>query len=103
MSLKLPLSIIQDPALRQALQMIQDEHNSNPLNSGKLKSLTIYEASAVTDKELFHGLGLTPTDIIISRMMGASISFDYDSATTEKINYTTTGAIEAHILIGRFS
>jgi hypothetical protein len=100
--MKLPLSIIQDPQVRQILQQIQNEYNSNPLNRGTIKPFTITESGVVTNKSFFHGLGIVPSDVIITRLKGASITFDFDSATNETIRYTTTGASEAHILLGRF-
>jgi uncharacterized protein YbjQ (UPF0145 family) len=73
------------------------------MNKGDFKLFTIVETGAVTGKELFHGLGFIPTDIIITKEVGGTIIWDYDDFTKERIYYTTSGATEIRALIGRIS
>lgn len=103
MAMQLPLSTIDDPNTRQALDTVQKTYNGNVLNKGDFKLFTISESGVVTGKELYHGLGFIPTDVLTTKQEGGTVIWDYDRFTTEKAYYTTSGAIELRVLLGRIN
>ncbi len=99
--MNISLSKLSDPGVRQMAEDIQRTYNDNELNLGGFTLFSIYESTAVTNKELRHNLGFVPTDIIITKMMGGEIIFNYDTATESRIYYTTSAATDTRALIGR--
>lgn len=79
--------------------MIQREFNRKTILQGDLSIFTIVETALVA-KTLYHGLGFIPTEAFISQGHG-KITFDFTSATDKTINYSTTGAVTARVLLGR--
>ena len=82
------------------LETVQRDFNAKTILRGDLSLFTITESGAVSDKTLFHGLGVVPTEVLISQGHG-NITFDFTTATSTTINYTTTGATTVRCLIGR--
>ncbi len=99
--IQIALSTIQDSGTRQALDAVQTALNGNDLTKSDFRLFTVYESAAVTSKEFFHGLGFVPTDIIITRQIGGTITWDFSKFTEDRIYYTTSGAIDLRCLIGR--
>lgn len=99
--MELSLSKVKDEPTRQALNSVQDTYNKNELNKGDLRLFTITETGTVTGKEFFHGLGFEPSDIIVTKLVGGPITWDWTRVTTDRIYYTTSGATEVRFLIGR--
>jgi hypothetical protein len=103
MALNLPLSTVTDTNTRKAFEQVQQEFNNNPLNLSQMRLFRVTETAAVTGKELHHGLGFIPTDIIITKDEGSTVVWDYDRFTKDKIYYTTSGAVDLRILLGRIT
>ena len=99
--MELSLSKVKDEATRQALNTVQDTFNQNELHKGDFKLFTIIETGTVTGKEFFHGLGFVPSDIIVTKLVGGPITWDWTRASSERIYYTTSGATEVRFLIGK--
>lgn len=99
--INLDLGKIKDDPTRNALESLQRSINGNDISSSTLKLIEINHSTAVTGESLYHNLGYIPTDIWITKQVGGTITWDWDNATTERIKYTTSGAVIIRLLIGR--
>ena len=74
-----------------------------PLFRGEWRFFTLTFTAAVTARDVAHGLGFKPTDIIQTSTIGAgALTFNFSSFTTENINVTTTGACTVRCFIGAY-
>jgi len=84
------------------LSQIQKNVNNNPFSIGNWQRLTVETTAAVSGQTLSHGLKATPTDVVVSRSEGGTISFSYASFTKTSITFSTTAATKANIFVGYF-
>lgn len=94
---------IADPATRDAVETIRDTYNEQILNLAGFNLFTLTTTGAVTGFEFFHNLGFIPLDIIVTRLTGGDVIWDYDSFTKDKLVLTTSAAVNMRFLAGRLS
>ena len=98
--MNLPLSRVADESTKASLRLIQDAYNESEINLAGFKLFTITTKGAVTSMQMIHALGFIPTDLIVTRISGGTVTWDYDSFTKTKIQFTTSGAVTIRFLLG---
>lgn len=99
--IQISLTDIKDTPTRSALETIRDAHNASELNLGGFKLMTIDLDVAVTEMAIGHKLGFIPTDIIVTKHVGGTVTWNYDSFTKDALSLTTSGAVSLRALVGR--
>lgn len=99
--INLRLTNIQDDATRGALESLRDSLNAQELLIGDFKFYTLSTAGAVTGLQFTHNLGFIPQDVIVTRLTGGTVTWNYDSFTKDTVSLTTSGAVNIRFLLGR--
>jgi hypothetical protein len=99
--INLPLSRIEDIAVRTSFEQIAGAINGSPLNEFKLYE--VETSGAVTNKELYHNLGYIPLDVIVTNITSGTVTFEYASFTKDKLVFNTSGATRIRFLLGTVS
>lgn len=94
---------IEDRWIRENFVRIQRFFSDFPLFRSDWKFFSLEFTSAVTQKEVPHGLDFTPTDIIQTRLLGPGVlTWEYDLFDRTKLVVTTTGACSVRAFIGAY-
>ena len=97
----LKLTQVNDIYVRTALVTLKDAINLTGLAGSNLRLIEIETRGAVTNASIPHRLGFTPTDVILTRITGGTVTWNYDKFTKDDLNLTTSGAVKLRCLIGR--
>lgn len=95
------LSNIQDINTRYAVESLRDSLNAQDVLNGSFKLYTLSTTGAVTGMDFAHTLGFVPTDVIVTRITGGTVTWSYDSFTKDKLVLSTSGPISVRFLVGR--
>lgn len=94
---------VEDRWNRENFVRIQRFFSDFPLFRGEWKFFELEFASAVTAKEIPHGLDFVPLDIIQTRLLGpGSLTWEYALFDRTKLVVTTTGACSVRAFIGAY-
>jgi hypothetical protein len=91
--------------LRDHWQVINDLLSENPFLRLFGKRYELVFAAASTNYRLTHGLGFTPTDVImtyISPDSGVTATFNYDEFSNTEMDITVSGACTIRFIAGRY-
>jgi hypothetical protein len=97
----LNLTGILDPKVRSALTQIQNEMNTQSILQVGFKHFDVTIPGAISNYEVPHNLGFTPTDIIVTWATGSSYMIQYEPSTSQSIYITTSGEANLRLLVGR--
>ena len=100
MKLNISLNNITDPQIRDTFASIKSTVETDTILKGTWKLYDISLASASTVRYQ-HRLGFIPTDVIVTSVRGASVTFDYDSFDKEIIVFTSTGKTRIRFFAGK--
>lgn len=98
--MKLNLDFVQDIYLRENLQLVQDAFNDVVFTKGDYQFFEFDIKGSQTNFVLYHNLGFTPQDIIVTKATGNSFSFNYTKFTDNYIVIETTGDVYLRCYIG---
>lgn len=99
---------IEDVYIRENFKRLALFLQKFPLFRGEWQFFEVTFTAAVTDFKIAHGLGFTPTDIILTATKGAGsvgagvITFNYDSFDKTNINVTTTDSCVVRFFAGSY-
>lgn len=102
--LKLLLQEISDSYVRENFKRLQAFFAKRP-GVEDFKAIEIMVTEAAPNFKIKHGLGLIPTDVILSRLIapsGAKLTLNFGAFTKEEISVTTSGPLRARLLVGSF-
>lgn len=100
---ELILKNVEDMIVRENFFRLQKFLNDFPLFKGNWKFFELSFDSAVTAKEIKHGLGFIPLDIIQTSNRGPGIlTWDYDLFDRDNLVVTTTGACSVRAFVGAY-
>lgn len=99
--INLNLNGVDDVKIRDAFRAIQGVINGSQVVEAGLVMIPIEIKGAVTKMQVAHNLGYVPTDIIVSRSIGATHTFNWELFTNEFLYITTTGAVSLRCFVGR--
>jgi hypothetical protein len=106
-SKKLYVSQIEDPYIQENFKGIGDLFKGNPFLKGEWRFMTFTIATSGTGLQVAHNLPFIPADIILTSVIGGSITFNYSSFDVKFINIdaTVSGAtpMAVRVLVGKYS
>lgn len=106
----LNLNGIQDNAIQDNFQKIQDYFNSLPVNQTAFQACEVFVTGNVTGAKINHKLGGVPLDALISRLIAPSaarLKLRFADFTKSEVVFDVTGlsageTLSARLLIGTF-
>lgn len=101
--IQLRLTNIQDEPTRGALESMRDSLNAQELLLADFRFFSIITTAAVTNMVFTHNLGFIPTDVILTRLSGGTVTWNYDSFTKDTVSLTTSAAVNLRFLLGRMA
>lgn len=97
------LDLVQDPVVREFLQRIREEFDSQTLLRGKWRFMELSFTSNITNFTVAHGLGFMPKDLFQTGKTGTgSITYNYSRFDSTNIDVTTSGTSASDPLVVRF-
>lgn len=94
---------IQDEYVRENFERLTLFLQEFPFFRGEWRFFELAFTSTLTNVNVAHGLGFKPTDVIQTSVTGAgSVTFNFNSFTSENINVTTTAACTVRCFIGAY-
>lgn len=106
MKRKFYVSQIEDAYMQQNMKSLMDFFNSTPFLKGQWRFITFTVKASVTDQKLEHNLAFTPADVIVTSVIGGTITFKYDQFDKNFIVYSatvTTSPMTVRALIGTYT
>lgn len=101
--IRLPLDLLEPGALRDTLQVIQEEFQRNAILAGRLEVRTLTFTEATTEAKVAHGLPFAPQDCAVLRKTGAgSLTIHYDLFDNVNLVLSTTGPCVVRLLVGTY-
>lgn len=97
-----------DPITRENFKRLSNFLQNFPLFRGEWKFFEKTFTAAVTNFPIAHGLGFTPTDVILTGIYGAGtigfdmITFNFDSFTETNINVSVSDACRVRFFVGAY-
>ena len=100
---ELILKNVEDVIIRENFFRLQKFLNDFPLFKGSWKFFELTFDAAVTNKQILHGLGFIPLDVIQTSVRGAgTLTWDYDLFDRDYLVVTTTGACTIRAFVGAY-
>jgi hypothetical protein len=97
--MKLDLTQIDNPVVRDNFRKLDDEFQTSDILNGGFKLFDVtFEASG--NKTIYHKLGFTPLDIIITHN-SAGATYSHSNFNVETVRLTATGPGRVRFLLGR--
>jgi len=107
MKRKFYVSQIQDDFVRQNMKALSEVFNVNPFLKGQWRFFTFEVTVSGTGVKLEHNLTFTPVDVIVTSVIGGTITFKYDQfdKTFLVFDATLSGTepMTVRTLIGRYT
>ncbi len=99
----LKVDAIEDPATREALQLLRDELQKFAILKGEFKHLEKTFAGESTNLRFRHHLGFQPKDIIQTSLTGAgAVTWNFTEFDDEFLDVTVSGACTVRAFIGSY-
>jgi len=98
------LQSIADKAVRETLKNVITEVENSPFRKGDFRFYE-YTLTLSGTQPFFHQLGFTPKDVIllsISKPDSATVTFNHDAFTREKIEVTVSAPCTLRFYLGRY-
>jgi ribosome-associated toxin RatA of RatAB toxin-antitoxin module len=90
MKKKLYVSQIEDLYVQQNMKAISDIFSNNPFLKGQWRFLTFQVANAGTTIKFQHNFNFTPADVIVTSVIGGTITFKYEQFDKDFIVFDAT-------------
>ena len=106
MKRKFYVSQVEDVFMQQNMKSFMDVFNATPFLKGEWRFITFNVKASVTGQKLEHNLGFTPADVIVTSVIGGTITFKYDKFDKNFLIYdatVTTSPMTVRALIGTYT
>lgn len=101
--LDLNLEKIQDDAVRDCLQKVQEEVRKNPFANGQFKFFEIKVTGGLIHTRFRHLMGFQPKDVILTYKVGPGVvTFHNELFDKEFIEFSTSGALNMRFFVGTY-
>ena len=90
MKKKLYVSQVEDIYMQQNMKAISDIFSNNPFLKGQWRFLTFQVPNAGTAIKFQHNFNFTPADVIVTSVIGGTITFKYDQFDKSFIVFDAT-------------
>lgn len=90
MKKKLYVSQVEDNYMKQNMKNISDIFSNNPFLKGQWRFITFQVPNAGTAIKYQHNFNFTPADVIVTSVIGGTITFKYDQFTSTFIVFDAT-------------
>ena len=106
MKRKFYVSQIEDEYMKQNMKSLMDVFNTTPFLKGQWRFITINITASVTDQKLEHNLSFTPADVIVTSVIGGTITFKYNQFDKNFIVFdatVTSAPMTVRAIIGKYT
>jgi hypothetical protein len=100
MALDLFTKQIDNEYIRQNFERLEAAWNDLVFTLGDFEFFEFRVEGAQTDFKLYHNLGFNPNDVIVSKAIGSSYTFNYNGFNDDYITISTTGDLYLRCFIG---
>lgn len=90
MKRKFYVSQIQDAYMQQNMKSFMDVFNATPFLKGQWRFITFTVKTSGTGQKLEHNLAFTPADVLVTSVIGGTITFKYDQFDKNFLVYDAT-------------
>lgn len=107
MKRKFYVSQIEDEYMKQNMKSLMDFFNATPFLKGQWRFITFTVKASVTGQKFEHNLAFTPADVIVTSVIGGTITFKYDQFDKNFLVYdatvTTSTPMTVRAIIGTYT
>lgn len=101
--MKLLIKEIVDQYVRENFQKLGNFLSGQAILKGQWQFITISESTAVINKPYQHGLKFIPKDVLVTSVIGGSLTFNYARFDEKYIYITTDGPVEGRSFVGLYA
>lgn len=106
MKRKFYVSQVEDIFMQQNMKSFMDVFNATPFLKGEWRFITFTVNATVTGRKLEHNLSFTPADVLVTSLIGGTITFKYDQFDKDFIVFDATvsaSPMTVRAIIGRYT
>jgi hypothetical protein len=106
MRTKLYITQIEDDYVRENMKVISEVFSGTPFMKGQWRFITFQVKATGTNIKLAHNFNFIPADVLVTSVIGGTITFRYDQFDSRFIAFdatVTTAPMTVRAIIGKYT